>query len=48
MTELRSRCDAASREFMVFDHDAGTGLFAIFLGTLADIGTAAAVIYLLG
>ena len=33
---------------MVFDHDAGTDLFAIFLGTLADIGIAAAVIYLFG
>jgi hypothetical protein len=33
---------------MTFDSDGGTDLFAILLGTLAEIGIAAVVVYLLG
>ena len=33
---------------VLFDSDAGTDIFAIFLGTLAEIGIAGVVVYLLG
>jgi hypothetical protein len=33
---------------MTFDSDAGADIFAIFLGTLAEIGIAGIVVYLLG